>query len=127
MASESKPNPIKIDFTPNSFSNMGTIGILPPPRLGMGAIPKVSKSNQKNPKKSKRIQKILKIFHKILKIFHKIPKDSKRFQKIPKESKRVKKIQKNSKELISKQYFTLKEPATAQKANGSPSSGRIKD
>ena len=78
-----------------------------------------------NPNESKRIQKIPKDSKKI-------PKDSKRFQKNPKESKRVKKIQKNSKELISKQYFTLKEPATAQKANGSSpsslsSSGRNKD
>ena len=47
-----------------------------------------------------------------------ILKDSKRFKKIQRDSKRFKKIQKNSKELISKQYFTLKEPATAQKANG---------
>ena len=46
-------------------------------------------------------------------------KESKRIKKIPKESKRFKKIQKNLKELISKQYFTLKEPARAQKANGS--------
>ena len=79
-------------------------------------IQKDSKRFQKNPKDSKRIQKI--------------PKESERFQKNPKDFKRVQKIQKNSKELISKQYFKLKELATAQKANGSsPSSPsrRIKD
>ena len=51
-----------------------------------------------------------------------IPKYSKMFQKNPKDSKRVQKNPKNSKELISKQYFTLKEPATAQKADGFPPS-----
>ena len=69
-----------------------------------------------------------------------IPKDSKWFQKIPKipkDSKRFQKVLKNSKtpkgtkEIISKEHFALKEPARAQKANGSssyPSSvRRIKD
>ena len=42
----------------------------------------------------------------------KILHDSKRLQKIPKDSK-------DSKELISKRYFALREPARAQKANGS--------
>ena len=32
-----------MDFTPSSFSNIGTIGILPPPLLGIGSVPKVSK------------------------------------------------------------------------------------
>ena len=41
-ASLSNPKPIKIDFTPSSFSNIGTIGILPPPLLGIGEVPKVS-------------------------------------------------------------------------------------
>ena len=41
-----------------------------------------------------------------------ISKDSKICQKIPK-------IPNNSKELISKEYFALKEPARTQKANGS--------
>ena len=44
MASESKPKPIKMDFTPNSFSNKATMGILPPPRVGTGSFPKAVSS-----------------------------------------------------------------------------------
>ena len=40
-----------------------------------------------------------------------ILQDFRRFQRTPKDSK-------NSKELISKEYFALREPARAQKANG---------
>ena len=86
---------------------------------------KESKRIQKNPKDSKRIQKIpkeSKRFQKIPKDFkriRKIPKDLKRFQKDSKRFQKIPEITKNSKELISKQYFTLKEPARAQKANGS--------
>ena len=59
-------------------------------------------------KRFKKIQKDSKRFQ----LFQKIPKEYKRIQKIPKDSK---KTPKDSKELISKQYFTLKEPAKNQR------------
>ena len=73
---------------------------------------------KKIPNESKRIQKITKDSKKI-------PKDSRRFQKIPEDSKRfqkIPKILKNFKQLISKEFFVIKQPARAQKANGSSSS-----
>jgi len=36
MASESRPNPSKIDFMPRTFSNVATIGMLPPLHTGIG-------------------------------------------------------------------------------------------
>ena len=41
MASEAKPNPIKIVFNPKTDSNIETIGILPPLLVGIGSFPKV--------------------------------------------------------------------------------------
>jgi len=38
----SNPNPINTDFNPNFFSNKATIGMEPPPRVGMGFLPKVA-------------------------------------------------------------------------------------